>query len=137
MVFTHQGAYWVEGMPLDFRIEYPRTLEEYRKISKDLSPNLVGAVFDPSIREIGVDFFVDIFTPALEKAEKDNVPLYCGEYGVIDKAEGEYKIKWLSDIHTAFKKFGIGRALWNYKEKDFGFVDDSFSSIREKFIEIL
>ena len=137
MVFTHQGAYWVEGMPLDFRIEYPRTLEEYRKISKDLSPNLVGAVFDPSIREIGIDFFVDIFTPALKKAEKDNVPLYCGEYGVIDRAEGEYKIKWLCDIHTAFKKFGIGRALWNYKEKDFGFVDDSFSSIRDKFIEIL
>ena len=81
--------------------------------------------------------FVDIFTPALEKAEKDNVPLYCGEYGVIDKAEGEYKIKWLRDIHTALRKFGIGRALWNYKEKDFGFVDDSFSSIRERFIEIL
>ena len=137
MVFTHQGAYWVDGMPLDFRIEYPRTLEEYRKISKDLSPNLVGAVFDPSIREIGIDFFVDIFTPALKKTEKDNVPLYCGEYGVIDKAEGEYKIKWLGDIHTALKKYGIGRALWNYKEKDFGFVDDSFSSIRDKFIEIL
>ena len=56
---------------------------------------------------------------------------------MIDKAEGEYKIKWLRDIHTALRKFGIGRALWNYKEKDFGFVDDSFSSIREKFIEIL
>ena len=137
MVFTHQGAYWVEGMPLDFRIEYPKTLEEFRAISKDLSPTLAGAVFDPSIGEIGVDFFVDIFTPALEKAEKDNVPLYCGEYGVIDKAEGEYKIKWLRDIHTALRKFGIGRALWNYKEKDFGFVDDRFSSIRERFIEIL
>lgn len=137
MVFTHQGAYWVEDMPLDFRIEYPKTLEEYRETSKALSPVLVGAVFDKSIREIGEDFFIDIFTPALEKANKDNVPLYCGEYGVIDRAAGEYKIKWLSDIHNAFKKFGIGRALWNYKEKDFGFVDDTFSSIRDKFIEIL
>lgn len=137
MVFSHQGAYWVEGMPLDFRIQYPRTLEEYRNISRSLSPVLAGAVFDSSISEIGVDFFVDIFTPAIKKAEKDNVPLYCGEYGVIDKAEGESKIKWLKDIHTAFKKYGIGRALWNYKEKDFGFVDDSFSSIRKEFIGIL
>ena len=137
MVFTHQGAYWVEGMPLDFRVEYPKTLDEYRKISRELSPILAGAVFDPNIGEIGVDFFSDIFTPALKKAEKDDVPLYCGEYGVIDKAESKYKIKWLKDIHTALKKYGIGRALWNYKEKDFGFVDDSFSSVRKEFIEIL
>ena len=137
MVYTHQGAYWVEGMPLDFRVEYPKTLDEYRKISRELSPILAGAVFDPNIGEIGVDFFSDIFTPALKKAEKDDVPLYCGEYGVIDKAESKYKIKWLKDIHTALKKYGIGRALWNYKEKDFGFVDDSFSSVRKEFIEIL
>ena len=137
MVFTHQGAYWVEGMPLDFRVEYPKTLDAYRKISRELSPILAGAVFDPNIGEIGVDFFSDIFTPALKKAEKDDVPLYCGEYGVIDKAESKYKIKWLKDIHTALKKYGIGRALWNYKEKDFGFVDDSFSSVRKEFIEIL
>ena len=37
----------------------------------------------------------------------------------------------------ALKKYGIGRALWNYKEKDFGFVDDSFSYVRKEFIEIL
>ena len=37
MVFTHQGAYWVEDMPLDFRIGYPKSLAEYRKTSTELS----------------------------------------------------------------------------------------------------
>jgi hypothetical protein len=34
-------------------------------------------------------------------------------------------------------RYGIGRALWNYKEKDFGFTGEHFSDIREDFIRIL
>ena len=137
MVFTHQGAYWVNDMPTDFRIEYPKTLEEYRKTSRDLSNDLAGAIFKEGIGEIGEPFFEDIFAPAIEKATKDNIPLYCGEYGTIDLADNESKLRWLEDIHAVFNKHDIGRALWNYKEKDFGFVDDSFASVRDKFIKIL
>lgn len=137
MIFTHQGAYWVEYMPSDFRIGYPKTIKEYREESGRLTSDLGGAIFEEGISEIGEQFFEDIFGPALEKAEKDNVPLYCGEYGVIDLANNQDKINWLRDIHNVFKKYGIGRALWNYKEKDFGFVDDTFAEIREQFIEVL
>lgn len=122
MIFTHQGAYWVENMPSDFRIGYPKTLKEYRDASLALSGDFGGAVFNEGIREIGESFFEDIFLAALEKAEKDNVPLYCGEYGVIDLADEADKARWLKDIRAAFDAHGIGRALWNYKEKDFGIV---------------
>ena len=137
MIFTHQGAYWVDGMPSDFRIGYPKTLREYREAGGTLDADLGGAVYKEGIREIGEGFFEDIFAPAIEKAEKDNVPLYCGEYGVIDLAAGEDKLRWLRDIHSVFQKYGIGRALWNYKEKDFGMQDDKFADIRDRFIEIL
>ena len=85
---------------------------------------------------MGIGFFEKIFRPAIDKAERDGVALYCGEYGVIDKADNNSKILWLEDINHAFDKFGIGRALWNYKEKDFGLVDASFESIRQRFIGI-
>ena len=137
MVFTHQGAYWVNGMPGDFRIGYPKSLAEYRSEGDRLSADLGGAVYQEDIREIGEGFFEDIFAPAIEKAEKDNVPLYCGEYGVIDLAEPKSRLNWMRDIHAVFKKYGIGHALWNYKEKDFGFRDESFAGIRESFMEIL
>ncbi len=137
MVFTHQGAYWMEGMPLDYRIGYPKTLKEYREEMDRLPVDLGGAVYTEGIREIGEGFFEDIFAPAIAKAEKDGVPLYCGEYGAIDKAEGEDRLRWLRDIHNVFKKYGIGHALWNYKEKDYGMEDPSFSKIRDRFIEIL
>lgn len=137
MVFTHQGAYWVDYMPADFRIGYPKTLEEYREASKSMNDDLAGAIFSDTISEIGEGFFEDIFKVAIEAAEKADVALYCGEYGVIDLADNEDKLRWLKDIQTVFKKHGIGRALWNYKEKDFGIVDESFASIKEDFIQIL
>ena len=137
LIFTHQGAYWVDGMPEDFRIGYPRTLEEYRQTGGILSADLGGAVFTEGIREIGEAFFEDIFAPAIEKAEKDDVPLYCGEYGVIDLADNTDKLRWLKDIHAVMNKHGIGRALWTYKERDFGMQDEQFADIREEFIRIL
>lgn len=122
MVFTHQGAYWIEDMPLDFRIGYPKSLEEYRKTSEELSQALVGAVFSEEVREPGPGFFEDLFLPAIKKAQEDGVALYCGEYGVIDRASEDDKKRWLADITEIFEKYQIGRAQWNYKEKDYGIV---------------
>lgn len=122
MVFTHQGAYWMEGMPLDYRIGYPKTLEEYREAANSLEADLAGAIFKEGIRDIQSGFYDDIFAPAIEKAERDGVALYCGEYGVIDRAAEDDRQRWIQDINAAFDKYGIGHALWNYKEKDFGLV---------------
>lgn len=137
VVFTHQGAYWQESMPLDFRIGYPRSVAEYRQKHQEIYNDTDGAVFMDGLTEMGESFFERIFEPAIRKAEKDNVALYCGEYGVIDKADNESKILWLRDINNAFDRHGIGRALWNYKEKDYGLVDPQFESIKQKFIDIM
>lgn len=136
-LFTHQGAYWVDYMPADFRVEYPLSLEEYRKISKEKIDVTSGVLFRDDVTELGPQFFEIIFKEAVDAAAKYDVPLYCGEYGAIDLADNHSRIKWLSDIHTAFKKNGIGRALWNYKEKDFGFVDESFADVQDDFIKVL
>lgn len=137
MVFSHQGAYWMEDMPADFRIGYPDTVENYRKASLAISDNLAGAVFNENVKNVGVEFFEDIFAPALKHAKKYDALLYCGEYGVIDLADNADKLRWLKDIHTAFARHGIGHALWNYKEKDFGFVDPKFEEIKDEFIACL
>lgn len=137
LVFTHQGAYWIDVMPRDFRTEYPKTMEEYRAESeyalRDRSIGAMGYVDS----EQGPAFFEKLFSPAMEVAEKYDVPLYCGEYGVIDLADNKSKLRWLNDIHVVFKAHGIGHALWNYKNKDFGLVDEHFSEIRDEFIAIV
>ncbi|MDE6834606.1 MAG: glycoside hydrolase family 5 protein [Ruminococcus sp.] len=137
LIFTHQGAYWVDNMPSDFRIGYPADIEEYRKESKRLSPQLAGAIYSENLTEISPDFFETLFRPALETAESRNIPLYCGEYGVIDLADDTSKINWTSDICSVFDKYGIGRAYWNYKEKDYGIINISDENIRKKLAEKL
>lgn len=136
-LFTHQGAYWVDYMPKDFRVEYPLPIEDYRRISKEAIDVDNGVIFMDEVKELGPDFFEIIFKDALIAAEKNNAPLYCGEYGAIDLSDNKSKINWLRDIHTAFKNHNIGRALWNYKEKDFGFVDESFKEVQDDFIKVL
>ncbi|MBQ0027495.1 MAG: cellulase family glycosylhydrolase [Lachnospiraceae bacterium] len=137
LIFTHQGAYWVENMDPDFRVGYPKTVEEYRELSKKMTADLSGAIFSPEATSMGPEFFEQIFAPAIETAKEYNVPLYCGEYGVIDLADNHDKIRWLKDIHSAFDKYGIGHALWNYREKDFGLVDERFASVKDEFIACL
>lgn len=136
-IFSHQGAYWMEEFPSDYRIEYPRDLETYRSETQRILHQSEGILFLKEVTGMGPDYFEIIFREALKVADKYDAPLYCGEYGVIDLADNPSKIRWLRDIHTAFNRHGIGRALWNYKEKDFGFVDERFKSVKEDFIRIL
>ena len=123
-IFTHQGAYWVDKMPLDFRIGYPKTVEEYREATKIVDPSCSFTIFNEDIRPIGTEFFIGLFEPALRTAGERDIPLYCGEYGVIDRADREDAVRWLTDIHEVFEKYAIGRALWNYKEKDYGIAGE-------------
>lgn len=136
MIFTHQGAYWMEQFPSDYRITYPQPLEVYREETRRVLGE-EGPVFLPQVTGMGPEFFEIIFKAALDAAEENGAPLYCGEYGVIDLADNPSKIRWLKDIHTAFAKFHIGHALWNYKEKDFGLVDERFAQVKDEFIAVI
>ena len=46
-------------------------------------------------------------------------------------------LRWLRDISGVFNRHGIGRALWNYKRKDFGLIDPHYDGVRDQLIEIL
>lgn len=126
LIFTHQKAYWVENMTPDFELAYPVSLEELREKSKRFAKECTTAIYNERLTSVGPQFFEELFSEALEVAEKYNVPLYCGEYGVIELAPKEDTKRWLADIHSVFDKYGIGRAVWNYKGKDFGIIDSDY-----------
>lgn len=137
LIFTHQTAQWVVDMPSDFHIEYPGNFEEYMKISRSMRGAMTGALADESLTltQLGPDFFERMFQDGIEAAARFDVPLYCGEYGVIDQAPPEDTARWFHDINSVFEKYGIGRAVWNYKEKDFGLADSHYDSVRDALIQ--
>lgn len=136
LCFTHQKAYWIKEMPADFEMTYPEPLDVYRKRTEEFSKDHMGAVYNECLDGEGL-FFDKLFGKAVKYAESKNVPLYCGEYGVIDQAPVQDTLRWVKDINAAFVKYGIGRALWNYKNKDFGLVDDHYAPIRDEMIKVL
>ena len=137
-IFTHQAAYWQEGMPSDFRVEYPLKAGEYRVVSaKKLDGNFAGIVDKMGWDVSGKAMISALFKEAVEVARERNVPLYCGEYGVIDLADTKYAIEWYRDMHAVFKKYKIGRAIWTWKKKDFGITDEHYKDIYEEMITLL
>ncbi len=112
--FTHQGAQWV---PEDI-------LPHDRRVSFDES----GA---------NEEYFEKLFEDALNKAKEDGKLLYCGEYGIIDKASPEDTLSWYKVINSVFEKHNIGRSCWSYKQMDFGISDARMDKVRDELIKYL
>ncbi len=110
--FTHQGAYWTDAINPDERMK-----------------------FEDSV--CSEEYFEELFSTAIKKAEEYGAELYCGEYGVIDVVGAEDTVKWYKTINSVFEKHGIGRAAWSYKKMDFGLSDERLDSVRDELIKLL
>ena len=110
--FTHQGAPWVRDLPQDAR------------------PGFDGLGITP-------EYFEKRFASALEKARRHGVDVYCGEYGVIDRATPEDTVKWYRTINSVFEKHGIARAAWSYRQMDFGLSGSRLDGVREELLRYL
>ena len=110
--FTHQGAPWVDIIDQDARFHF-----------EDM--------------EITPEYFEGLFAEAMEKAKENGTTLYCGEYGVIDRAEPEDALKWFKTINSVFEKYQIPRAAWSYKEMDFGLSDSRIDGVRGELVKYL
>nr|MCR5332038.1 glycoside hydrolase family 5 protein [Lachnospiraceae bacterium] len=141
LVFTHQGAYWVSRMPRDpaqWKFRYPGTVDEYRERSRKIFRNDFDEEFPEKLTGM-MDgrYFDNLMQPALKIAEKYNVPLYCGEYGVIDEAEAEDALQWYKDMNSALEKYGIPRAAWSYRQMNFGLEGRWLDGLRDELLKYL
>ena len=135
LIFTHQGAYWMETMDRKFRIPVTASFGEMAKAAeKMLGGSLSGVESYPPETKLSSAYFEQFMAEAVSVAEARNVPLYCGEYGVIDLASPEDALAWYRMINGAFRKYGIGRAAWSYREMDFGLSDARMDGVREELL---
>ena len=138
LIFTHQGAYWMETMDRAFRIPATATFGEMeaagRRMQIESQANFSAY---PSETVLTSAYFEAFMADAVAAAERNNVPLYCGEYGVIENAAPEDALAWYRCIHAAFTKYGIGRAAWSYRQMDFGLSDARMDGVREELLRCL
>ena len=135
LLFTHQKAYWVPTMDPSWDISYPGTMEEYMDKSKTIGDQ-GKAVYECGLDYIGKELIDALVQDAINAAKNAGVGLYCGEFGVIDRAPVEDTKRWFDDVNEVFSKYDIRYCVWNYKEKDFGIADEHYDSIRDELITI-
>ncbi len=137
-VFTHQKAGWVEKMTPECDCVFPLPADEMRAASlKIFGPDFDGEFEGLGNAMIDDTYFKRMFAQAIEVAEKYDVPLYCGEYGVIDQADAKSTVEWYKAIHKALADAGIARAAWTYKEMDFGITAKHLAEVKDDIIELL
>ena len=138
LIFTHQGAYWMPPMETSFRIPVTATYGEMAEAGRRyLNGSQAGLEALPADGHLDSAYFEAFLVETVRTAESRNVPLYCGEYGVIDKASPEDALRWYSMIHAAFEKYGIGRAAWSYRQMDFGLSDPRMDAVRPALLRYL
>lgn len=132
-LFTHQLAPW-QPLIADRSMRYPDKIENYRKASQEISCFGSGL---KSADKMGAEFMEKLIIEAVQSAENADVPLYCGEYGVIDRADINDTAIWFEDIHSVFEKYGIARAAWTYKGIDFGINGSHYAPCLDKIVKFL
>lgn len=134
LIFTHQGAWWTEGMTADFRYSFQHTVEEFYRKTAEILPNELMSFkgLEGCKEPIGVQYFKRLLKEPVEIAQQRGVILYCGEYGVINTADAESTVLWYQAVHEAFEYYGIGRAAWTYKGLNYGIIDEHMQDVYQR-----
>lgn len=135
--FTHQKAYWIEALEvLDEEVDYPGGVPDMqevltRKLSYyELLAPYVECYMDQKLLR-------DKLMPVLDFQEQTGLPVYCGEFGVIDRAPSDSRLRWFRDFLDLLRESKIGYACWTYKLMDFGLVDQDSRVVDPELTSII
>ena len=108
-LLTHFQASWTNIRDIAVPVHYPGQLVA----DADLEAAKNHA--NDGKKVYNIDVIESDFMQVIEVAKKYNLKMYCGEYGCINGATHEDKIRWYKDMYMLFERHGIARANWDYK----------------------
>jgi len=108
-LLTHYKASWTNVKDITVPVHYPGQL--IADVDLDSAKNHASA----GKMIYNMDVIENDFLQVVEVAQKYGLKVYCGEYGCINVAPQEDKIRWYQDLYTLFERHGMARANWDYK----------------------
>lgn len=122
-LLTHTGASWTALRDFKGEVDYPGQI-------------VVNGISPQETCVYNIDTLEWMMRKPFHLSDSLNLPLYCGEFGVIEKAPREAALAWYRDMVTIFEKHDVAYANWNYKAGSFGIVDAKMKPDQE-MIKIL
>ncbi|MEJ5260334.1 MAG: glycoside hydrolase family 5 protein [Anaerohalosphaeraceae bacterium] len=105
MEFTHQGARWTPAYADKTGIIWPRSAADEEAVVED-------------------------FRKVKEWAQKNNRPIFLGEFGAYDKADMDSRVRYISFVARTAEKCGFSWAYWQF-DSDFILYD----VVNEKWVQ--
>ena len=137
MALTHQGARWNKpAMAFNRAMFYPSDdLNSYLEYLELVSPERKAQEDYQGLARMDKDFIYRFLKPAFDFIGRNNKPMYCGEYGVIENADMASREAWSGDLSDVLLEYGIGRAVWSYKRMNFTLIDQDRKAVSEKLVK--
>ena len=133
-LLTHYQASWTNIADYDGPVHYPGmivTEEEYAQLTEEMQE-----IVDGRMHTYHRDTLEKMMQKPMAVAKASGLPLYCGEWGVIESAPREARLQWYRDMVAIFEENGIAYANWDYKSNNFGLM--SYEEIvNEALVEII
>ena len=130
MLLTHYGAWWTPLGQYKGKVNYPGILVS--KEDYEAAPDSLRPLLEPfTTQEWNVEKIKADFKDAIEVAKKNNLQLFCGEWGVYEPVDRELAYKWTKDMLSVFDEFDIAWTTWCY-DADFGFWDQQKNDYKDK-----
>ena len=120
---THYKARWTPLKDFEGQVQYPGQI-------------VVNGKNEHEKRVYNRDTLEKMMAKPLHLADSLNLPLYCGEFGVIDGSPEASRDAWYRDLVAIFDKHNIAYANWNFKAGSFGIVDQNLKP-RKQLVSIL
>ncbi|MBN1951446.1 MAG: glycoside hydrolase family 5 protein [Bacteroidales bacterium] len=131
---THHTASWTPTAEYDGPVNYPGWIVDtvnYTGMSdkaREAMERFANGYFDKAVLK-------KIMDPAIEKAKKLGLPLFCGEFGIYPAIPEEIALRWYKDVCAIFNENGIAYCHWAYKG-DFPIVQED-DSRKAALVEVL
>jgi len=127
--FTHQGAAWMKDwyQPLN-EVPWPLTQENLDDTIAKLKDHKAK---DQSVKVLRDqvnngyatrEHMVEQIGRVVAWAKQHNRRVHIGEYGVMDNAPRDSRLRYHRAISEVFDELGVARALWNYSGSNYSVV---------------
>ncbi len=140
LVFTHQGATWLENYASLKNIPYPSEGSPDEKV-----PSEGRSQLSPEAQKLWEGYRSSQFNriqlatqikQAAQWRDHYQVSLYCGEYGVHNVAPKDDRIRWHQDVSELLTSENMGHALWSYRD-GFGLVPEGQTSMDQRLLQAI
>jgi endoglucanase len=118
--FTHQGATWTSSAVRPLRgVPYPSSPEAVEPLlgALETAPASKRMVESYGKERWNKQKLAARFRQGIEWGAKNQVPLYCGEFGVFPvRSKPEHRANWFRDFGEVLAENHIGWAVWGWDE---------------------